>query len=96
MTDKNLRLQSGQRSGSEHRTRYGTGDFTEEDAHGMTRDTHPDEMSCSSSVMRAFEKRIDKLEREKALLSEKTSKSATKAQSQSECMELSLQFLANP
>ena len=50
----------------------------------------------SESVVRAYEKRIDKLERQKALLSERAVKELPDADTQSGCMELSLGLLSNP
>ena len=50
----------------------------------------------NKSVIRAFEKRIDKLEQQKIVLSEKLSNSPSQQRGKRECMELSLQFLANP
>ena len=45
-------------------------------------------------VIQAYEKRIAKLEQERALLEEKVAKPTKKRASFEECMELSLQFLA--
>ena len=50
----------------------------------------------NKSVIRAFEKRIDKLEKQKIVLMEKASKPLPEAKSKRECMELSLKFLSNP
>lgn len=50
----------------------------------------------NKSVIRAFEKRIDKLEKQKIVLSEKAAKQLPKTKSKRECMELSLKFLSSP
>ncbi|MCD1628105.1 recombinase family protein [Seohaeicola saemankumensis] len=50
----------------------------------------------NKSVIRAFEKRIEKLERQKIVLSEKVSGVLPDRHTKSECMELSLSFLSNP
>ena len=50
----------------------------------------------SESVVRAYEKRIDKLERQKALLSERAVKELPDGDTQRGCMELSLGLLSNP
>lgn len=47
-------------------------------------------------MIRAFEKRIGKLEKQKIALSEKASRSAALKRSKSECIELCLGFLSNP
>ncbi|MFD2740459.1 hypothetical protein ACFSUD_12805 [Sulfitobacter aestuarii] len=50
----------------------------------------------SDSVVAAYEKRIDKLEREKIVLAERASKTVPPKGRLEECMELSLRFLSNP
>lgn len=50
----------------------------------------------SQSVIRAYEKRIDGLERQKIILAEKASKTLPPKGRLEECIELTLKFLANP
>ena len=50
----------------------------------------------SETVISAYEKRIEKLEREKLVLNEKSAKKAKPARSFAEMFELSLEFIANP
>ncbi|MEM7508076.1 MAG: hypothetical protein AAF415_15175 [Pseudomonadota bacterium] len=55
-----------------------------------------DNPSDSSTVIKAFEKRIDDLETEKRLLDEKQSASPQLAHSFDEIFERAMSFLANP
>ncbi|WP_081904674.1 zinc ribbon domain-containing protein [Palleronia rufa] len=48
------------------------------------------------SVIKAYEKRLDKLERQKIVLAEKASKALPTNKAQRECIEQALGFLANP
>ena len=50
----------------------------------------------SQSVIRAYEKRIDKLEREKIVLAEKAAKTLPPKGRLEECIELALKFLSGP
>ncbi len=50
----------------------------------------------SESVISAYEKRIEKLEREKMVMSEKLENNAKPVHSFAEMFELSLKFIANP
>ncbi len=52
--------------------------------------------NTSPSVIRHYEKHIEQLEREKAVLKERTSKTVLPQERLGDCIELALEFVSNP